>query len=709
MIAVRDSNNSSSHNGDLVGRTIGRYRIDALLGEGNMGAVYQAFDVNLARKVVLKVMHRQLASHESFQQRFVQEAQAAARLDHPSIVKLYSFDTDPNLYMVMEYVEGPSLGEYLKHQQDQNEIVSLDTILRLIAQIADALDYAHERGVIHRDIKPSNVLLKPLNKPDRLGDPKLRVIVTDFGLAKLLEGGMHTLTGTFMGTLSYMSPEQCLGRDLDGRSDIYSLGIVLYQVTTGHLPFNVKSPTDAIRMHVKEIPPSPRTVRPNLPEHVEQIILQAIAKNPASRFQTGSQFAEALRRAAFGITHPGETYVNPQASIIINGGGSLLLEGQPAGTDQLMIYHAGGAPRVMAMVKDSMVAGRGQENEITLPDKGVSRHHVRIERDGEGGWQVIDLASTNGCFINSIRLQPESSEKWPSNTELRVGPYSLRWQQSVPLPAGPSAPVPEEHQSSYIVDMEDRPSQTSPGEIEVVVDPASSAIAAGDTVSLQVMLVNRGPIVEHVNVRVEKIASEWITYSQELIKLMPGSRGFVRVSIQPPRDSDSTSGTHEFQVVATPMSNPEAFVAAACQLNIQAFSDFELYLNPKPLTNAGSVELKVTNQGNSEATYVVTGVADEYEGLYDFEPENVKVRARPGETQVGVLDIEAVKRPFVGQPRRVPFELEVWSAGAGTKRVRSELEIRPKVPTWAMMVFMTIIIATAIFLVLWVLLDQGQV
>ena len=701
MIAVRDSNKSSMHTGDLVGQYLGRYRVDALLGEGNMGAVYQAFDENLARKVVLKIMHRQLASHDSFQQRFVQEAQAAARLDHPSIVKLYSFDTDPSLYMVMEYVEGPSLGQYLKHQQEQNEVVSLDTVLRLIAQIADALDYAHERGVIHRDIKPSNVLLKPLNKPDRIGDPKMRVIVTDFGLAKLLEGGMHTLTGTFMGTLSYMSPEQCLGRDLDGRSDIYSLGIVLYQVTTGHLPFNVKSPTDAIRMHVKEIPPSPRSVRPNLPEQIEKIIMQAIAKNPSSRFQTGGQFAAALRRAAIAIAPPIEG-LSPQASIIINGDGSIIREpGTQIGLDQLLIYHAGGAPRVMGMVSDKMVAGRGQENEITLPDKGVSRHHARIERSGQDGWQVVDLSSTNGCFINSIRLQPETPEKWLPNTELRIGPYSLRWQQSMPV-----VTAMIEDQSSYIVDIEDRPSQTSPGEIEVVVDPASSAIAAGDSVSLQVMLVNRGPIVEHVNVRVEKLASEWITYSQELIKLMPGSRGFIRVTIQPPHGSSSRSGTHSFQIVATPMSNPEAFVAAACQLNIQAFSDFELYMSPKPLTNAGSIEVRVTNNGNAEATYVVTGVVDERDNLYDFEPENVKVRVRPGETQSGVLDIQATKRPLFGQPRRIPYELEVWSAGAGTKRVRSELEVRPKVPLWVMMVLLTTLIATIIFMVMWILLNQ---
>ena len=727
MIAVRESNTNNKHIGDLIGQRVGRYRIDALLGEGNMGAVYQAFDENLARKTVLKVMHRQLASHESFQQRFVQEAQAAARLDHPCIVKLYSFDTDPSLHMFMEYVEGPSLGEYLKHQQQKNESVSLDTVMRLIAQVADALDYAHERGVIHRDVKPSNVLLKPLNRPDREGDPPLRAVVTDFGLAKLLEGGMHTLTGTFMGTLSYMSPEQCLGRDLDGRSDIYSLGIVLYQVTTGQLPFNVKSPTDAIRMHVKEIPPAPRSVRPNLPEAVEQIILQSIAKNPASRFQTGSQFASALRRAAFAISNPGEAMNGKVHGTYIGSPGSIIATPAKAAKgsaeDQLLIYHAGQAPRTLNLDKDSYTVGRGQENEIVLPDKGVSRHHLTLQR-GDEGWNVIDNKSTNGTFIDTMRLTPGQTEPWGHDTELRCGPYSLQWQKAKvaepveeveaeiigePMEMQPVPVAPPANEPSFIaMDLDERPSQTSPGEIEIVVDPSNSALAAGDSLNLQVMLINRGPIVEHVNVRVEKLPQEWVTYSQELIKLMPGSRGFVRVTVHPPRSSSAGSGTHAFQVVATPMSNPDALVAAVCQMSIQAYSNFDVYLNPKPLQNTGRAEVRITNEGNADATYVISGVQQPGDILFDFAPENVKVRARPGETQIGEVEIGTLKRPLMGSAKRVPYELEVWSAGAGSKRVRAELEIRPRIPNWVLIALMTLTLATAVFLALIALIPPGN-
>ncbi len=680
---------------DLIGRELGGYRIDALLGEGNMGAVYQGYDVALARKVVLKVMHRQLASHESFQNRFMQEAQAAARLDHPSIVKLYSFGDQPYLHMVMEYVEGPSLGEYLKHQQNKNKVVNLDTVLRLVAQVADALDYAHGRGVIHRDIKPSNVLLKPLARPDRDGDPELRAVVSDFGLAKLLEGGMHTLTGTFMGTLSYMSPEQCLGRDLDGRSDLYSLGIVLYQVTTGQLPFNVKSPTDAIRMHVKEIPPAPRMIRPGLPESVEAIILKAIAKNPTSRYQTGSQLADALRRVAYSLSNPGEP-----AELYSENDATGYTVVAPDAVDQLLIYHAGEAPRVMHLSRDKMVVGRGQENEITLPDKGVSRHHVRIERDGDG-WRVVDLASTNGSFIDKMRLAPESTESWPQGIELRIGPYSLQWQKAVPVAAQDvnyNQPIP-------LSDIEDGPSQTSPGEIEIVVDPAATAIMAGDHVNIQVMLINRGPIVEHVSLRAEKLPHEWVSYSQDLLKLMPGGRGFIRMTVQPPRNHTASSGTHPFQIVATPMSNPEALVAASCQMNIEAFSEYNVYLNPKPLRNIGRAEIQVVNEGNAQSTYVISGV-ESPDGAVQFNPETLKVRAHPGEQQTGEIEVSAIKRPLMGATKRVPYEIEIWSKGGGTKRVRSELEIRPKLPAWLILMLAAVTVAIIVFTILWLTIPR---
>ena len=675
---------------ELIGQQIGQYRVDALLGEGNMGAVYQAFDLNLSRKVVLKVMNRQLASHESFQQRFMQEAQAAAKLDHPSVIKIYNFDYQPNLYMVMEYVSGPSLGEYVKHQQNYNQVVKLDTILRLVAQVADALDYAHSQGVVHRDVKPSNVLLKPLSRPDREGDPSLRAVVTDFGLAKLLEGGMHTLTGTFMGTLSYMSPEQCLGRDLDGRSDIYSLGIVLYQLTTGQLPFNVKSPTDAIRMHVKEIPPAPRLVRPGLPEGVEQVILTAIAKNPASRYQTASQLSDALRRLAWGLVHPTDT----SASFNVDGesGSPLMPSGTiPPTADQLLIYHAAEAPRVMALLDDHITVGRFQDNQVMLPDKGVSRTHVHLNRT-EGGWQVTDLNSTNGAFIGKLKLEPHKPEMWPPETELRVGPYSLQWQRAKPKPLiiGPSADDLHEPERQ----------QTNPGEIEMVIDPPQLSAEPGNRTNFQVMLVNRGPIVEHVNLRVEgEIPDSWVSYSEQLVKLMPGGRSFVRATLDVPRNNSALAGSTPFQVTATPMSNPEAAVRCNCSLKIDPFYAFSSSLESGKLENAGNLQVRIINQGNSENSYHIRQGRENTRLVYDLEQDVIVLQ--PAQERSVKLGIAAVKRPMWGLARHETFVFEVVGENTRAQTVQGDIEIRPIIPIWLFYTLIMLLVAAAVIVALW--------
>ena len=235
------------------GQQIENYRIDGVLGQGGMGTIYRATDVNLSRPVAMKVMHGELAADPAFQDRFHQEARAAARLDHPSIVRVYHFGRQSGLlYIVMELVDGLSLGAYLRQLAKLNQVVRLEETLALIAQAADALGYAHRQGVIHRDVKPDNILVKRLDRADRPGDPPLRAMVTDFGLAKLLEMEADTQAGLMMGTLPYMSPEQVLDLPLDGRSDIYSLGVVLYQLATGVLPLDIRSPERALQAHQYE-------------------------------------------------------------------------------------------------------------------------------------------------------------------------------------------------------------------------------------------------------------------------------------------------------------------------------------------------------------------------------------------------------------------------------------------------------------------------
>ena len=280
----------------LIGQTINnRYKLEALLGDGGMGAVYRAYDLNLDRQVAIKLMHAQFARRSEFRARLIQEAQTAARLDHPSVVQVYDFgNSEAGLFIAMEYVGGGSLRNHLKRLQTMQKYLPLPQSLQIVAQIADALDYAHRRGIVHRDIKPGNVLLKRLSRPDAPGEQPFRAMLTDFGLVKLQEGSNMTQTGATLGTPTYMPPEQCAGEELDGRTDIYSLGVILYELVTNRLPFAMKTLTEALAIHAKgEMPPGVRSIRTDLPAIVDAIVTKAMAKNREDRYAMAISEASA--------------------------------------------------------------------------------------------------------------------------------------------------------------------------------------------------------------------------------------------------------------------------------------------------------------------------------------------------------------------------------------------------------------------------------
>jgi serine/threonine-protein kinase len=271
--------------GNLVGKTIDKYQIVELLGKGGMAEVYKANQINLDRHVALKLMHAFLADDPDFIARFEREAKNVAGLRHPNIVQVYDFDVVNGMpYMVMEYIEGETLKAHLENMARRGESMSLGEALRIIQEIGRALAYAHKRGMIHRDIKPANVMM----------DVSGRAILTDFGIAKILTGPSHTATGTTIGTPDYMAPEQGMGRAGDNRSDIYSLGVMLYQLATGQLPYQADTPLAVMLKHVNDPLPSPRSLKPDLPEGVERVILKSMAKNAEERFATVDDMLASL-------------------------------------------------------------------------------------------------------------------------------------------------------------------------------------------------------------------------------------------------------------------------------------------------------------------------------------------------------------------------------------------------------------------------------
>jgi serine/threonine-protein kinase len=270
-----------------IGQTIAnRYKIESMLGQGGMSTVYMAQDANLRRKVAIKLIHPHLSNDPQFVRRFEQEAAAVAQLRHPNIIQVYDFADDAGVfYMVMEYVPGETLQARLTTLNAAKQFLPLAEIIQTTASICDAVAYAHQRGMIHRDLKPANVMLNPQGQP----------ILMDFGVAKMLGESQHTATGAVIGTALYMSPEQARGEKPDERSDIYSIGVMLFEMITGAPPFKADSAISLMMKHVTQPIPDIRQLNQYAPDLLIAVTRKALAKETGERYRTASDMALALR------------------------------------------------------------------------------------------------------------------------------------------------------------------------------------------------------------------------------------------------------------------------------------------------------------------------------------------------------------------------------------------------------------------------------
>ncbi|WP_338897148.1 protein kinase [Streptomyces sp. TG1A-60] len=283
--------------GRYAGRSLagGRYQLRDLLGEGGMASVHLAYDSVLDRQVAIKTLHTELGREQAFRERFRREAQAVAKLTHTNIVSVFDTGEDDldgmtTPYIVMEYIEGKPLGSVLDADVAQLGAMPADKALKITADVLAALEISHEMGLVHRDIKPGNVMMTKRNV----------VKVMDFGIARAMQSGVTSMTQTGMvvGTPQYLSPEQALGRGVDARSDLYSVGIMLFQLTTGRLPFEADSPLAVAYAHVQEEPVAPSSINRSLPPAVDAVIARALKKNPNERFPSAETMRDECLRVA---------------------------------------------------------------------------------------------------------------------------------------------------------------------------------------------------------------------------------------------------------------------------------------------------------------------------------------------------------------------------------------------------------------------------
>jgi len=293
----------------MIGSVVGNYKIIDKIGEGGMGAVFKGVDLMLEREVAIKMLRPELARQPNVVERFRTEAVTLAKLNHPNVATLHSFFRQADdFFMVMEFVRGETLDDVIRAQG----AMRCDQAIELFCMALEGIDHAHKMGIVHRDIKPANMMLTETGS----------IKVMDFGIARVLGTDRLTKAGHLIGTVEYMSPEQVRGEETDARSDIYSLGTLLYEMLTGRVPFNSTSEYELMRCQIEDVPTPPRTLAPQIPVAVEQAIMCALAKKPEARYQSANEFREILIQKTTGsitkVDALAASYVTRESELIVS-------------------------------------------------------------------------------------------------------------------------------------------------------------------------------------------------------------------------------------------------------------------------------------------------------------------------------------------------------------------------------------------------------
>jgi serine/threonine-protein kinase len=472
---------------DLVGVTLGKYHCVEFIGHGGMAEVYRAIDLELDRVVALKVLHPFLVGEDGFTDRFAREARTLASLKHPNIVQIYDSGLqDFNSFVVMEYVPGPTLKDRLRELNMRNERISLAEVRRIFDALLAALTYAHRAGIVHRDLKPNNVILAADG----------RVVLTDFGLAKIVGSTIHTASMAMIGTPAYMAPEQAKGALADPRSDIYALGVILFELLTGRLPFDAETPFAMITKHSEESMPRVGEFRRDLPRRLDRVLQTATAKDPSDRFQSVEQFAAALNAALQGRRIPQRSLPPPRLSRsarnVVIGGVAVLLLGvgtasglfnaasplptpavpptqMPSATPRVPRARINGVANLHQEPDfDSPISGRLEDGTIVeLIDRSGSLWWlVRAIDNGMEGWMTIE----NLDFIPTPTPTATVTNTPPPNTTATFTPTPTATPP--PTVGATSTPTPSDVPTSTPDEDGPPPTQTPTGVKPTIIGPS---------------------------------------------------------------------------------------------------------------------------------------------------------------------------------------------------------------------------------------------
>ena len=720
---------------NLVGQKLGAYRLTKMVGQGPQSSVYEAWDTKSNRPIALKVLHPNLAVQDPLRRRFIDEARVLSSLEHPNIVKVFTFETaDGYVFMVMELIMGGTIRSYMRKMRTAERPIGFQDVMQIARQMADALHYAHQQGLLHRDIRPDNIVLRETIEEAEAKKKPITPVLTDFGLAKASEQGEGFATDQQGVAFQYLSPEEAQGLRADARSDIYELGTLMYELVTGQTPFQPQSMAEAIRMYSREAITRPSDLRMDMPLDLERVISRALEREATNRYQTAAEMSRALQTLISSYKAPSHIIEDLQAPSEEDLLDTVIMESplsdamplytpQPVtdeqvGFERLVIMSNNFPLRVIPMNKNLITLGRSEDQTVRLEGKSISRRHARIERGFGSQFRIIDVGSINGTYVGAQKLTSNVAEILTPDKTVRLGEYwikiepaAMRRTEKPRIPPGlgfPSssggAALAQLRFAPTITNLDDRDAGAQEGmeqyqvvrtgvkKIELpapdhdkvgykVINPIVT-VAPGSSMTMTMEIQNLHNLVDHFVVQLDGLPHTWYTIQQAPIYLMPNNRETASITFHPPLDSKSSEGGHYFEVRVVTRAQAIKSVAVQCLLNILPFKNFITSLEPRRADTRVRPELMIRNTGNTFAVYTVQ-TRDREQGII-YELPGKQFSIAPGQEEFMSMRLRPRSRPFVGTERSIPFEVIVSADDERLppQTLSGELAIRARFPVW---------------------------
>jgi serine/threonine protein kinase len=672
---------------DWRGQLIEGYRIRERLDEDNLGVVYRAFHPVERTDVAFRVFANTLSQQKEFLAQFQELATRLTKLDHPGIVRTIGQGTwHGQLFLMMAYASGPTLRQVLEHTDGP---LPWADVVQLGRQIADALQYVHGHQLLHLAMRPKNVQLVR-------HDQAYQATLKEVGIGRLLESSFQANSDLqTREALTFLSPEQCVASPATVKTDVYSAGVVLYELSTGQPPFQVSSVEQAVAMHTKAVPKNPSQHRIDTPAELANLVLAMIAKDPRKR-PSVEEVAEQLQNLRRQLKLPhgsgwealagAVSLAQPQADKSDAALSSPDLSRRPTGTLELHISRPGESTRIVPLqIPQRLVIGRDAKCDLPLPDSRVSRHHAELLVQ-PSDVVIQDLGSANGTFIGDARLLPRQPETLSPGSAIRIPPFELRLEsvgqpEPVPAAAAEQAAVASPGPASTVnVRMEDGRVRATPGSTPGV---------------LQVNLQNMTSIVDHFSVRVFGVPPDWVTCPVRPVQLNPRQQAPITLTVHPPPEPTTPAGPHPIQLLIHSRERKDVVEKVDAVLVVEPFARFDAELAPADVETRtrGALEVTITNQGNAPSEYTVAAKDSAQALMCQVEPERVELA--PAASQAVKLRVAPRKLNWLGGTKMMPLIVTVTSSTAPPRVLPAQFRLRAWLPSWLPVLLMVLCCALA--------------